>query len=215
LDLPRVLGAGGQTSAEESLARALAAAESIAPVALWVDEIEKGFAGSAPGKGGDSRASRLLGAFSTWLQERQSSVFMIATANDVSALPPELLRRGRFDELFFVDLPDRDARVGILSLHLSRRARDPAQFELVALADLCANYSGAELEQVVVGALHRAYAQEREVTPADLRRVAQDLVPLYKTYEEQIKALREWARGRARPAGRTGAVVDLFRRAAG
>ncbi len=105
LDLPRVLGAGAHgRSAEESLARALEAAESVAPVALWVDEIEKGFAGA--GRGTDSRASRLLGAFSTWLQERRSPVFVVATANDVTALPPELLRRGRFDELFFVDLPD-------------------------------------------------------------------------------------------------------------
>ena len=211
LDLPRVLGAG--EGAEEGLARALEAAESIAPVALWVDEIEKGFAGSAPGQGGDARAARLLGAFSTWLQERRSSVFVVATANDVTRLPPELLRRGRFDELFFVDLPDREARQAILALHLQKRGRDPARFDLLALADLCADYSGAELEQVVVGGLHRAFALGREVETLDLRRLAQELVPLYKTYEEQIKALREWARGRARLAGREAAVVDLFRRA--
>lgn len=213
LDLPRVLGAAA--GAEESLHRALEAAEALAPVALWVDEIEKGFAGSAPGQGGDARAARLLGAFSTWLQERRGPVFVVATANDVSRLPPELLRRGRFDELFFVDLPDLDARREILSLHLGRRGRDPARLDLAALAELCADYSGAELEQVVVGALHRAFALGREVETADLRRVAQDLVPLFRTYEEQIKALREWARGRARGAGRTGAVVDLFRRAQG
>ncbi|HET9552578.1 MAG TPA: AAA family ATPase [Anaeromyxobacteraceae bacterium] len=210
LDLPRVLGREG---AEESLAAALEAAEGIAPVALWVDEIEKGFAGSAPGQGGEARAARLLGAFSTWLQERRGSVFVVATANDVTRLPPELLRRGRFDELFFVDLPDLEARREILALHLVRRGRDPATLDLGAVADLCADYSGAELEQVVVGGLHRAYAQGRELETADLRRVAQDLVPLFKTYEEQIKALREWARGRARVAGRAGAVVDLFRRA--
>jgi hypothetical protein len=210
LDLPRVLGREG---AEESLAAALEAAEAIAPVALWVDEIEKGFAGSAPGQGGEARASRLLGAFSTWLQERRGAVFVVATANDVTRLPPELLRRGRFDELFFVDLPDLEARREILELHLRRRQRDPAVLDVTAVAALCADYSGAELEQVVVGALHRAYASRREVETADLRRVAQDLVPLFRTYEEQIKALREWARGRARVAGRTGAVVDLFRRA--
>jgi hypothetical protein len=213
LDLPRVLGGGAHGSAEESLARALEAAEAIAPVALWVDEIEKGFAGSAPGHGGDSRASRLLGSFSTWLQERQRPVFVVATANDVSRLPPELLRRGRFDELFFVDLPDQESRAAILALHLRRRGRDPAKLDLAALARQCQDYSGAELEQVVVGALHRAFAEGRDLNEADLRRVAQDLVPLFKTYEEEIKALREWARGRARIAGRTGAVVDLFRRA--
>jgi hypothetical protein len=208
LDLPRVLGASG---AEESLHRALEAAEALAPVALWVDEIEKGFAGSSPGDGADARAARLLGAFSTWLQERRGPVFVVATANDVSRLPPELLRRGRFDELFFVDLPDAEARRDILSLHLARRGREPERVDVAAVGDLCADFSGAELEQVVVGALHRAYAQGRELETSDLRRVAQDVVPLFRTCEEQIKALREWARGRARVAGRTGAVVDLFR----
>jgi len=211
LDLSRVLGAGD--GAEENLARALEAAEVNAPLALWVDEIEKSFAGSAPGQGGDARAARLLGAFSTWLQERKKAVFVVATANDVTRLPPELLRRGRFDELFFVDLPDLEARKAILNVHLRRRGRDAARFDLQALAQLCADFSGAELEQVVVGGLHRAYALKREVETQDLRRVAQDLVPLYKTYEESIKGLREWARGRARTAGREGAVVDLFRQA--
>ena len=209
LDLPRVLGREG---AEESLAQALEAAEAMAPAALWVDEIEKGFAGSAPGQGGEARAARLLGAFSTWLQERRGSVFVVATANDVTRLPPELLRRGRFDELFFVDLPDFEARCEILGLHLDRRGRTAIGLDVPAVAELCADFSGAELEQVVVGGLHRAFAMQRELETADLRRVAQDLVPLYRTYEEQIKALREWARGRARVAGRTGAVVDLFRR---
>jgi hypothetical protein len=210
LDLPRVLGS--REGAEESLARALEAAEALAPVALWVDEIEKGFAGSA--QGGDARAARLLGAFSTWLQERKGPVFVVATANDVSRLPPELLRRGRFDELFFVDLPDAGARQAILALHLRKRGRKPEQYDLAAVADQCADYSGAELEQVVVGALHRAFAQKRDLDTGDLRRVAQDLVPLFRTYEEQIKGLREWARGRARTAGREGAVVDLFRHVA-
>jgi hypothetical protein len=212
LDLPRVLGA---SAAEESLHRALEAAEALAPVALWVDEIEKGFAGSSPADGADARAARLLGAFSTWLQERKGPVFVVATANDVSRLPPELLRRGRFDELFFVDLPDLDARREILDLHLRRRGREPEGLDVAAIAGLCGDYSGAELEQVVVGALHRAYALGRELETGDLRRVAQDVVPLFKTYEEQIKALREWARGRARVAGRAGAVVDLFRQTGG
>jgi hypothetical protein len=211
LDLPRVMGAA--EGAEENLARALAAAEAVAPVAIWVDEIEKAFAGSGPGQGADSRAARLLGSFSTWLQERAGAVFAVATANDVSRLPPELLRRGRFDELFFVDLPDAAARRSILALHLRKRSREPERYDLALLADACENFSGAELEQVVVGAMHRAFAQGRDLEMPDLRRVAQDLVPLFKTYEEEIKALREWSRGRARAAGREGAVVDLFRRA--
>ena len=212
LDLGRVAGAD---AAEEGLARALEAAEAIAPAALWVDEIEKAFAGSGTGQGGDARAARLLGTFSTWLQERRSAVFVVATANDVTRLPPELLRRGRFDELFFVDLPDLEARQEILTLHLARRGREPGRFDLPALAKQCEGYSGAELEQVVVGALHRAYALGRDVETQDLRRLGQDLVPLYRTYEEQIKGLREWARGRARTAGRESAVVDLFRKAGG
>jgi hypothetical protein len=211
LDLPRVMGAA--EGAEENLARALAAAEAVAPVAVWVDEIEKAFAGSGPGQGADSRAARLLGSFSTWLQERAGEVFAVATANDVSRLPPELLRRGRFDELFFVDLPDAAARQSILALHLRKRSREPERYDLALLADTCENFSGAELEQVVVGGMHRAFAQGRDLEMSDLRRVAQDLVPLFKTYEEEIKALREWSRGRARAAGREGAVVDLFRRA--
>ncbi len=213
LDLPRVLGTGA--SAEEGLARALEAAEAIAPVALWLDEVEKAFAGSSPTDGGDPRAARVLGSFSTWLQERRQAVFVVATANDVTRLPPELLRRGRFDELFFVDLPDPEARRSILALHLARRGRDPKGFDLAALAEACHEFSGAELEQVVVGALHRAFALKRELELGDLRRVALDLVPLSKTYEEQVKALREWARGRARTAGREGTVVDLFRRSGG
>lgn len=211
LDLARVTGTR-TGSAEEKLALALSAAESIAPVVLWADEIEKAFAGTSGAEGHDSGAFRLLGAFSTWLQERQSPVFVVATANDVTKLPPELLRRGRFDELFFVDLPDREARRAILAHHLRKRGRDPEIFDLEALAEQCPNYSGAELEQIVVGALHRAFAQERELGAADLRRVARDIVPLSTTYEEQIKALREWATGRTRNAGREGAVVDLFRR---
>ena len=210
LDLARVLGAA--EGAEENLARALAAAEAIAPVAVWVDEIEKAFAGSGAGHGGDARSARVLGYFSTWLQERAGAVFAVATANDVSRLPPELLRRGRFDELFFVDLPDAAARRAILALHLVKRGRDPKAFDLATLADACESFSGAELEQVVVGALHRAFAQGHELETADLRRVAQDVVPLFRTYEEEITALREWSRGRARSAGREGAVVDLFRR---
>ncbi len=211
LDLPRVLGASeGGPSAEEGMRRAIEAVEMLAPVALWVDEIEKGFAGARGGT--DSRAARLLGAFSTWLQERTSGVFVVATANDVSGLPPELLRRGRFDDLFFVDLPDHDARRAILALHLRKRGRDPKAFDLDALAEATRELSGAELEQLVVAALHRAFAIGREPTDGDLRHAGRDVVPLSRTYAEQIKELRDWARGRARAAGREGAVVDLFRR---
>jgi AAA+ superfamily predicted ATPase len=211
LDLARVTSTY-TGSAEEKLALSLSAAESIAPVVLWCDEIEKAFAGTAGSDARDAAAFRLLGAFSTWLQERRSPVFVVATANDVTKLPPELLRRGRFDELFFVDLPDREARRSILTHHLRKRGREPEKLELETLAEQCANYSGAELEQIVIGALHRAFAAKRDLTPGDLRRVARDIVPLSTTYEEQIKALREWATGRTRNAGRETAIIDLFQR---
>ena len=201
LDLPRVLGAG--TGAEESLHRALEAAEALAPVALWVDEIEKGFAGSAPGEGRDPRAARLLGAFSTWLQERQGAVFVVATANDVSRLPPELLRRGRFDELFFVDLPDAEARREILALHLRRRGRDPEQARRWRrIAGICADYSGAELEQVVVGALHRAYAQGRELEtggPAPRRAGRRPALQDLRGADQGAARVGAGARARRRP----------------
>lgn len=212
LDLPRVMGASAVgASAEESLRRALDAIERSAPVALWVDEIEKAFAGSGS-KGTDSRASRLLGAFSTWLQERTRPVFVVATANDVSQLPPELLRRGRFDELFFVDLPDIEARERIIALHLRRRGKALSAESVRVVADQCLHFSGAELEQVVLSGMQRAFSMGRDVTEGDLRRAARELVPLYRTYEEQIKQLREWSRGRARLAGREGTLLDLFRR---
>ena len=140
-------------------------------------------------------------------------MFVVATANDVSRLPPELLRRGRFDELFFVDLPDPTAPARHPGAAPAQARPRPGPLRPGRRSpSCCADFSGAELEQVVVGALHRAFALKRDLETSDLRRMAQDLVPLYKTYEEEIKALREWSRGRARTAGREGAVVDLFRR---
>ena len=213
LDLPRVLGSTtAGTSAEETLSRALAVVEDMAPVALWLDEVEKTFAVVGAGRSPDARATRVLGAFSTWLQERQAPVFVVATANDASALPPELLRRGRLDETFFVDLPDLTSRKEILGVHLARRGLDPTAFALHDLARASAEFTGAELEQVVVGALHRARASQRELAGADLRRMVQDTVPLATVYEEQIKELRDWARPRARAAGRENALVELFRK---
>ena len=208
LDLPRVMGAA--EGAEENLARALAAAEAVAPVAVWVDEIEKAFAGSGPGQGADSRAARLLGSFSTWLQERAGEVFAVATANDVSRLPPELLRRGRFDELFFVDLPATSERAEILSIHLRKNGRDPLQYPLEELSAQSERLSGAELEQVVAAGLYKAFAAGRDLAANDLADAITETVPLYETYEERIKELRNWARHRARPASSDGRMVDLF-----
>ncbi|MGH7288748.1 MAG: AAA family ATPase, partial [Myxococcota bacterium] len=206
LDLAAAFGASNQTP-EATIREATAVAESIAPCVLWIDEIEKGFA--AANEGGAS--SRVFGAFLTWLSEKQAPVFVVATANDVANLPPELLRRGRFDDLFFVDLPTQAERVEILAIHLRRLARDPVQFDLEELAEQASRLSGSELEQVVTAALYNAFTESRDLTWNDLANAITDTVPLYDTYEERIKELRDWARGRARPASLDARMVDLFR----
>jgi AAA+ superfamily predicted ATPase len=208
LDLAAAFGSR-ERSVEATVREAVAVAESLAPAVLWIDEIEKGFAASAA----DPRTTRVFGAFLTWLSEKQSPVFVVATANDVASLPPELLRRGRFDELFFVDLPSPAERVEILAIHLRKRGRDPRQFPLDDLATEAERLSGAELEQVVIAGLYTAFSESRDLTAADLSNAIQETVPLYDTYEERIKELRDWARNRARPATLDVRAVDLFQRA--
>ena len=198
--------AGGERSPEATIREATQVAESLAPVVLWIDEIEKGFVAS----GNDPRASRVFGSFLTWLSEKRSPVFVVATANDVTQLPPELLRRGRFDELFFVDLPTEQERREILAIHLARRGRDPLEFPLDELALEAERLSGAELEQVVATALYTAFAESRDLAENDLANAIQETVPLYDTYEERIKELRDWARHRARPASLDAKMIDLF-----
>ncbi len=185
---------------------AVAVAESLAPAVLWIDEIEKGFAASAQEPG----ARRVFGGFLTWLAEKRAPVFVVATANDVGDLPPELLRRGRFDELFFVDLPSPAERSEILAIHLRKRGRDPQQFLLDELAAQAERLSGAELEQVVAAALYKAFEEGRDLVDEDLAQAIHETVPLYETYEERIKELRDWARTRARPATLDARMVDLF-----
>ena len=207
LDLGAAFG-DPDKSPEQTVREATAIAESLAPAVLWIDEIEKGFAASDS----DARASRVFGSFLTWLAEKQAPVFVVATANDVTSLPPELLRRGRFDELFFVDLPGPSEREEILAIHLAAHERDPAHYPLADLADQAARLSGAELEQVVVAGLYKAFGEKRELSELDLANAIQETVPLYETYEERIKELRDWARTRARPATLDAKMVDLFER---
>jgi AAA+ superfamily predicted ATPase len=206
LDLGAVFaGAGG--SPEAAIRQAIKVSESLAPVVLWVDEIEKGFSQVESGES----SVRVFGSFLTWLAEKRAEVFVVATANDVSALPPELLRRGRFDEVFFVDLPNQHERRDILEIHLRKRGREPSAYpELEQVAELTEHFSGAELETVVTSALYRAFSHERELAGEDLALAAKQTVPLYRTYEEKIKGLRDWARTRARPATRDASVLDLF-----
>jgi len=192
---------------EAALREAIKISESLSPVVLWVDEIEKGFVQVE----GDESGSRVFGAFITWLAEKKAEVFVVATANDVSHLPPELMRRGRFDEVFFVDLPNPHERLEILRIHLKKRNRDPERFStLEALAKSAEHFSGAELEQVVISALYRAFSADREINDEDLDLSMKQTVPLYRTYEEKIKWLRDWAKQRARPATQDSTVLDLF-----
>ncbi len=182
---------------ERNLRDALKAADAMSPCVLWCDEIEKGLATS---NSDDGVSRRVLGSLLTWMNERKSSVFLVATANDVSQLPPEFLRKGRFDELFFVDLPGVDARREALRIHLARRELDPARFDLDALAAATDGYSGAEIEQAIVSALYDAHADGRRAdTPRILAAIAATR-PLSVLMAERVQALREWARERSVPA---------------
>jgi AAA+ superfamily predicted ATPase len=203
LDFAAVFASG---SPEGALRQAMRVAEAIAPLVLWVDEIEKGLAGGRD----DSRHARVFGDFLVWLQEKRAPVFVAATANDVESLPPELARRGRFDDIFFVDLPAAKERMEILGIQLRRRARDPSKFALEPLARTLDHFSGAELEQVVISALFRAFSQKREVLIDDLRIAAGEVVPLATMYEEKIQALRTWAQTRARRASADRRTLELF-----
>ena len=193
----------GRRSPEESLRTALHTCDAIAPCVLWLDEIEKGFETS----GG---SSRVLGSLLTWQQEKTTPVFLVATANDVTSLPPELLRKGRFDEIFFVDLPELHERQDILKIHLRRRGRSFDDEVVGKIAQSTEYFSGAELEQVVVSAMYTAFSDDREMDADDLTYAVQETIPLYRTYEEQIKGLREWADGRARRASHRRKVLDFF-----
>ena len=188
-------------SSEENVRRAIAVAESVAPAILWVDEIDKAFAGSqGSGATDGGTTARVFGTFLTWLSEKTAPVFVVATANDISQLPPELLRKGRLDEIFFVDLPSRDERLEIFRIHVTKRGRDVAHFDLAALADASPNFSGAEIEEAINSALYDAFYAHGELsTPQILTALAQT-VPLAKTMDEQISRLRSWADGRARNA---------------
>jgi ATP-dependent 26S proteasome regulatory subunit len=202
LDIGRIFS-GLVGSSEENLRRAIRVAESVAPVVLWIDEIEKGLSGVASSGATDSGVTaRIFGALLTWLQEKTAAVFVIATANRIESLPPELLRKGRFDEIFFVDLPGAAERKEIWTIHLNRRRRDPALFDLDELARMSEGFSGAEIEQALVAALYHAFAANVELGQAHLRTGVTEAVPLSTTMKEDIQRLRDWARTRTRPASR-------------
>ena len=188
---------------ERNIRNALMVAEAVSPVVLWVDEIEKGAAGVYSSGVTDSGVTaRVVGTLLTWMQERdpEKIVFLAVTANSVWSLPPELIRKGRLDEIFFVDLPEEEERVEILAIHLRKRGRDPERYDLRVVAAATDGFSGAELEQVVIDALYYAWDEGRDVETADLLKAAGETVPLARTRGEEISKLREWAKTHARPA---------------
>ncbi|MBD74976.1 MAG: AAA family ATPase [Rickettsiales bacterium] len=185
-------------SSEARTRETILRAEAMAPCILWIDEIDKGFGGDARSDGGTSQ--RVLASLLTWMAEKESSVFVIATANAIDRLPPELLRKGRFDEIFFLDLPNNKERLSILDLHLKKR-RPSYSFPLSTIVDRTNGFSGAELEQAVIEGMHFSFAEKRELAEKDLIKAVSELIPLSRTAKEQIDLLKEWASsGRARPA---------------
>ncbi len=188
-------------SSEENVRRAIAVGESVAPAILWVDEIDKAFAGSqGSGVSDGGTTARVFGTFLTWLSEKTAPVFVVATANDISQLPPELLRKGRLDEIFFVDLPTREEREEIFTIHLAKRGRDPEKFDRDLLVRGSENFSGAEIEQAIISALYDAFYARQELNSEHISEALRQTVPLAKTMAEQINRLRSWADGRARNA---------------
>ncbi|OKH23460.1 AAA family ATPase [Hydrococcus rivularis NIES-593] len=201
LDMGRVYDGSMVGRSEANLRNALKTAESISPVILFIDELDKAFAGgtgSADSDGGTS--SRIFGSFLTWMQEKTSPVFVMATANRVERLPGEFLRKGRFDEIFFVDLPTLEERQAIFKIHLNKRRSDISRFDLEQLAKVSDGFSGAEIEQALIAAMYEAFAQDREFTQLDIIAAIKSTLPLSRTMTEQVTALRDWARQRARPA---------------
>jgi len=179
---------------ESNFKRAMRAAERMSPVVLWIDELEKAFA-SGGEDGGVSQ--RILGSFLSWMQERRGEVFVVATANDIQSLPPEFLRKGRFDEIFFVDLPEREIREEIFQIHLDSRGHDSRGFDLVTLAAQTEGFSGSEIEEVVVSALYTAFSNETALDTAAISKEIEATRPLSVTMAEKIQAMRDWAKGRA------------------
>ena len=201
LDMGRVYDGSMVGRSEANLRNALKTAESISPAILFIDELDKAFAGgtgSADSDGGTS--SRIFGSFLTWMQEKTSPVFVMATANRIERLPGEFLRKGRFDEIFFVDLPNSEERQDIFNIHLTKRRSDISRFDLEQLAKVSDGFSGAEIEQALIAAMYEAFAQDREFTQLDIIAAIKATLPLSRTMTEQVTALRDWARQRARPA---------------
>jgi len=200
LDMGRIFS-GLVGSSEENLRRAIRVAEGVAPAVLWIDEIEKALSGVASsGQSDGGVTARVFGTLLTWLQEKTAPVFVVATANRIDLLPPELLRKGRFDEIFFIDLPAAPERREIFGIHVARRGRKPEAYDLGRLAELSEGFSGAEIEQAVVAGLYLAFGEQQELSQQHLEQSLRESVPLAATMREEIGKLRDWSRTRTRPA---------------
>ena len=193
-------------SSEDNIRRAIATAEAVAPCVLWIDEIEKGLSGTQnSGSTDGGTTARIFSTLLTWMQEKTAPVFVVATANDISQLPPELLRKGRFDEVFFVDLPNEEDRKSIFSIHLKKKNQSPENFGLDKLAKESIGFNGAEIEECVNEAMFAAYTENTDAPKLQiihLLNAIRDTVPLSKTMRDQIDFLRKWAKSRAKQAGK-------------
>ncbi|MBE9013460.1 AAA family ATPase, partial [Pseudanabaenaceae cyanobacterium LEGE 13415] len=212
LDVGRLFG--GLVGESESRTRQMIQlAEALAPCVLWIDEIDKAFSG-VDGRSDSGTTSRVFGTFITWMAEKKSPVFVVATANNIQALPPEMLRKGRFDEIFFVGLPTQEERRSIFSVHLSRlRPHNLKQYDLDRLAYETPDFSGAEIEQTLIEAMHIGFSQNRDFTTDDILEAASQIVPLARTAKEQIDFLQDWAAaGKARLASKHSQLSDRIQR---
>jgi SpoVK/Ycf46/Vps4 family AAA+-type ATPase len=199
-DMGKVFG-GIVGQSEGNIRTALQVAQALAPCVLWIDEIEKGLAGMGSSDQTDGgTTARVVGTLLTWMQEKREPVFVVATANRIDMLPPELLRKGRFDEIFFVDLPTRSVREEILAIHLKKKRRNPNNFDIAKLAASSIGFSGAELEEAVREGLYDAFAEGRELLTDHVQRALDKTFPLSRTMRDQIESLRQWAKVRARLA---------------
>jgi hypothetical protein len=202
LELPLIMG---QAHPEAAIHESLKTIDAMAPAVLWIDEIEKVFQTEMRGE-----SSRILSSFITWLSEKTTPVFVVATANEVELLPPELARKGRFDEIFFFDLPDIHEREEIFKIHLRLRRQESAVINLEPLMLKTEFFVGSEIEQAIISGLYRAFSAGRGLLQKDLEIAVDETIPLYRTYEEKVKRLKEWAKGRARPASLERRRVDFF-----
>ncbi len=198
---------------ESNIRRALSIAEALAPVVLWIDELEKGLSGTGSSDSTDGgTTARLFGTILTWLQEKKAPVFVVATANDIERLPPEVLRKGRFDEIFFVDLPSPSERKDILKIHLTQRGRRPERFDLEMIAAATEGFSGAEIEQTIIEAMFSVYGLKDDIDTGDVVLAARSLVPLSRTMRKSISDRRMWAIGRTVNASSDGDIQEALER---